>query len=230
MLRGLTTTSSLRGPGRDEWSGASPGQEIGVEYFIYCRDKPGTEELREQFGEAHWSFMDQYAGAMIARGPTLTADRTKATGSMHIVELPDAGAARAFAFSEPYYRAGVFGEVLLRRWRNSLGRTMWDFRGDPAINRRYLVIGHGRPGVGSTRDALVERQRRHLNEDAHHKHFIVRGPLLSDDGRDWVGSAMLVEFPDRAAVETMLARAPFVEAGLYTNVEILDWQFGGRSS
>src|SRR4051812_36260126 len=101
-----------------------------MEYFVYGRDKPGTEALRERTTEAHWSFMDAYAGAMIARGPTLTDDGNTVTGSMHIVDLPDAEAARVFAFEEPYCRAGVFGEVLVRRWRNGLGATMWDFDGD----------------------------------------------------------------------------------------------------
>ena len=34
--------------------------------------------------------MDGFADAMIARGPTLTPDRKTATGSLHIVDLPDA--------------------------------------------------------------------------------------------------------------------------------------------
>ena len=48
---------------------------------------------------------------------------------MHIVDLPYPAAARAFAFYEPNYQAGVYRHVLLRRWRNLLGRTMWDFPG-----------------------------------------------------------------------------------------------------
>ena len=73
-----------------------------LEYFFYCRDRQGTDPLLEEFAEAHWSFMDAYAEVMIARGPTLTADRTTHTGSMHIVDLPDADGAQVFAFKEPY--------------------------------------------------------------------------------------------------------------------------------
>jgi hypothetical protein len=58
--------------------------------------------------------------------------------------------------------------------------------------------------------------------------MIARGPLLSDDGREWVGDATLVELRDRAAVEAMLASTPFVRAGLYAHVEVHDWEFGGR--
>jgi hypothetical protein len=199
-----------------------------VEYFVYCRDKPGSQALREELAEDHWSFMDGYAEAMIARGPTLTGDRRAATGSMHMVDLPGAEAARVFAFEEPYYRAGVYGEVLVRRWRNALGGTMWDFEGDPSVERRFLVIGHGRPGVDAARQALLPEHRRYFVDRGYQRRFIERGPLLSDDGMAWVGSAMLVELPDRAAVEAMLADEPYVRAGLYANLEVHDWQFGGR--
>ena len=199
-----------------------------MEYFFYCRGLPGTEALLEELAEAHWSFMDRYAEAMIARGPTLTPDRTTWTGSMHIVDLPDVEAARVFAFQEPFYRAGVYGEVLVRRWRNVLGRTMWDHRAALADDPRFLVIGHGRPGVEAARQALEAAQRRWFGEPGHLDGVILRGPLLTDDGAGWVGSALLLQLRDRAAVEALLAGAPYVQAGLYSSVEIHDWEFGGR--
>jgi hypothetical protein len=52
-------------------------------------------------------------------------------------------AARAFAFDEPNYQAGVYRDVLLRRWRNLLGRTMWDFPGGRDGGRRFLVLALG---------------------------------------------------------------------------------------
>jgi uncharacterized protein len=199
-----------------------------MEYFFYCRAKPGSEALWEQVTEAHWSFMDGYADAMIARGPTLTADRAAATGSMHIVDLPDAAAARVFAFEEPCYLAGVYSDVMVRRWRNVLGRTMWEFEGDELANRRFLVIGHGSPGTNAVGSAPRAAQRRYFGDGGYLEHLIARGPLLSDDGREWVGDATLVELRDRAEVEAMLASAPFVRAGLYAHVEVHDWEFGGR--
>jgi len=33
--------------------------------------------------------------------------------------------------------------VLLRRWHNTLGRTMWDFPGGRTGGSRYLVLGLG---------------------------------------------------------------------------------------
>jgi uncharacterized protein YciI len=148
-----------------------------VEFFIYCRDRPGSAERRWELVEQHWSFMDRYAESMIARGPTLTADRTAATGSLHIVDLPDLEAARVFAFDEPNYRAGIYADVLIRRFRNTTGRTMWEFAGT-AEDSRFLVIGQGPPASEG---------------------LIVAGPLLSDDGAEQLGTAALVESPDPTA-------------------------------
>ena len=178
-------------------------------YFFYCRDKEGTGDLRKQIVEAHWTFMDGYAGGMIARGPTLKDDGKTPTGSMHIVELPDNEAAQVFAYDEPNYKAGVYSDVIVRRWRNALGRTMWEFEGDPDNNQRFLVIGHGKPGMTETRDGLLEDHRRYFVEKGYLDHFIERGPLYNDDESEWVGSAMLIELPDRAAVEAMLADEPY---------------------
>ena len=199
-----------------------------MEFFVYCRDRAGSAALREELTEAHWSFMDGYADAMIARGPTLSLDGDTATGSMHIVDLRNAEAVRAFVFEEPNYRSGVYEDVLVRRWRNALGRTMWDFEGDPVANRRFLIIGHGAPGVGEPPRALSDERHRSFMDRGYTDRFIARGPLLSDDGVSWVGSAMLIELRDRPEVDAMLAGDPFVLAGLYEDVEIHDWEFGGR--
>ena len=114
---------------------------VSVEFFFYHRDRPGSVTLREELLEEHWSYMDRYQAQMIARGPTLADDGDTPTGSVHIVDVPDSDAARAFAFDEPGYQAGVYRDVLLRRWHNALGRTMWDFPGGRAGGNRYLVLG-----------------------------------------------------------------------------------------
>jgi uncharacterized protein len=203
-----------------------------MEYFVYCRDRPGTLELREALGEEHWSFMDGYADAMIARGPTFAEDGATPTGSLHIVDLPDADAAQAFAHDEPYYRAGVFGDVMIRRFHNSLGRTMWEHGGDhDAVHHdavHFLVIGHAGADVAAVGDDLYAARRAYLAERGRVDRVIVCGPLLSDDGSRWAGTAATLALESRAAVEELLAGDPLVSAGLYEQVEIHPWTFGGR--
>jgi uncharacterized protein len=203
-------------------------RERTVEYFVYCRARQGVGALWAELTEAHWTYMDGYADRMIARGPTLTDDGTAATGSMHIVDLPDVEAAQAFAFDEPCYRASGYGDVMIRRWRNVLGRTMWEFRGDPDRNPRYLVIGHGLPGSHARAEDLRDEHDQYFADRGYLEHLIEWGPLLSDDGAEWIGSAMLAEMPDRAALDTMLANDPFVLAHLYARLEVHRWESGGR--
>jgi uncharacterized protein len=196
-----------------------------MDYFFYCGAKPDMDALADERTEAHWSFMDQYAATMVARGPTLSDDGSQWTGSMHIVGLPDATAAQVFAFEEPYHRAGVFGDVFMRRWRNELGRTMWQFQGDPDHHQRFLIIGHGKPDEAEQRGSLPLRRR--FLED-HRDQVIVSGLLLSEDDGAWVGGIMLAEAPDRATIEALVQSDPFAQAGLYESVEIHRWSFGGR--
>ena len=146
-----------------------------MEFFCYHRDRPGSVDLRDALLEEHWSYMDRYSTEMIARGPTLAGDGDTPTGSVHIVDLPDPAAARAFAFDEPNYQAGVYRDVLLRRWRNALGRTMWDFPAGRTGGNRYLVLGLG---AGQAADLAVPPDRDEL---------IAYGPLLSDERRFLAG-------------------------------------------
>ncbi|MCO1575771.1 YciI family protein [Crossiella sp. SN42] len=179
-----------------------------MEFFCYHRDRPGSLALRQELLEQHLSYMDRYAAEMIARGPTMLDGIP--TGSVHVLDLPDPAAARAFAFDEPGYQAGAYRDVLLRRWRNALGRTMWDFPGGRTGGNRYLVLGLG---AGEPVDLAVPADREQL---------IAYGPLLADDGDRWLGTAALVRAEDPAAARAVLS----VER--YADVEVHNWQFGGR--
>ncbi|MFJ8110103.1 YciI family protein [Streptomyces sp. NPDC096132] len=181
-----------------------------MEFFCYHRDRVGSEALRGELLEAHWGYMDRYTAEMIARGPTFADGGEAPTGSVHIVDLPDSAAARAFAFDEPNYQAGVYRDVLLRRWRNLLGRTMWEFPGSRSGGRRYLVLGLG---SGPAADLEVPDDRDGL---------IAYGPLLSDDGALWVGTAALVRADGPDAARAVLT------ADRYAGIEVHEWEFGGR--
>ena len=183
-----------------------------MEFFCYHRDRPGSAALRDELLERHWSYMDRYQNKMIARGPTLADDGDTPTGSVHILGLPGPAAARAFAFDEPNYQAGVYRDVLLRRWRNLLGRTMWDFPGGPDGGNRYLVLGLG---AGQAADLSVPPGQDEM---------IAYGPLLSDNGATWLGTAALVRAPHPGAARALLA------PDRYADIEVHAWQFGGRPS
>ena len=198
-----------------------------MEFFVYCRDKPDAMATRKALVEPHWAFMDGYAQGMIARGPTLTED-DRITGSMHIVDVPDAAAARVFAHDEPFAKAGVYSDIVVRRWRNVLARTMWQFNGT-SPESRFMVLGHGKPGATPTAEQSAA-QHAFFAQETPDCRIILRGPLLDDDGKGWRGSVLFVEAGSRAAVERLAQSMPLARAGLYREIEIHRWHFGGRDN
>lgn len=187
-----------------------------MDFFVYSRDGADSGPLRDDLDllEAHWSYMDGLAGSMIARGPTLAADRETATGSLHVLGLPSVDAACDFVDREPNNRAGVYAEHLVWRFENLLGRTMWEFQG-PEDEPRFLVVARSvSPPVSL--DGLSAELRERL---------IVYGALTTLDGKQ-AGVALAVQAPDRQAVDRLLAES---RLGLGTAaIEIQDWEFGGR--
>jgi hypothetical protein len=159
--------------------------------------------------------MDRFAGGMVARGPTLGPDRATWTGSLHIVDLPSAEAAHEFVEHEPYNRAGLFEHHLIRRFKNLLGRTMWEFA-RPPDDPRFLVIAqasaeHALPDVTSLG----------------HERLIVYGELATPEDAIPVGLALALQAPTRQAVEALLNGCQIGRAEHF-DVQILDWEFGGR--
>ena len=175
-------------------------------HFVYGMDRPGSGPLRMELLEKHWAYMDGYAKQLTARGPTLNEDRTEATGSIHIVELPDLAAARAFAFDEPNFQGGVYDPVLLLRYEDTLGGTMWQHAS--GAGEGFLLIGHATPGT------LPPAAPAPVNGT------LARGELFSHEDGGWLGTAVLVEAAHVDAADVL--------PGGYDEVEIHPWQMGGR--
>jgi uncharacterized protein len=192
----------------------------GIDFLVYSRAAGGDPD--QSLTEEHWSYMDRFADRMTARGPTLAGDRETWTGSLHIVDLPGADAAREFVEREPYNRAGLFKRHVIRRFENLLGRTMWDFPGDSA-DSRFLVFAHPRtanddrsspvPRAGFT---ALERER-----------LIIHGELSTPDEAAPTGVMLALQAPTAEAVAAVLKDGPLRLEEPF-EVEIHDWEFGGR--
>lgn len=198
-----------------------------MQFFCYGRDRPGAGDARRALLKAHWAFMHRYADAMIARGPTMSADGKTVTGSMHMVDLPDIAAAEVFVRDDPLARGGVFEDVMVRRYRNVLGRTMWQFDGD-AGNRRFLFIGEAQHGASAPGRALLDAQQAYLAAVENAPSVIAHGPLFGADGETWLGTAMLLETADTSAANVLVGGEP--AARLYARATLLPWRFGGEEN
>lgn len=188
-----------------------------MDFFCYHRDRADSLALRMELLEAHWSYMDRFAQEMIARGPTIEGDDGDPTGSVHILTLPDPAAARTFAFEEPGYQAGVYRDVMIRRWRNDVGGTMWDFPGGAPDGDGYLVLGLG----GTPRPAADAPELPDVAA------LIAFGPLLSDDGERRLGTVALLRASSPDEARAVLGEG--VDGDGYAEIEVHQWRFGGRS-
>jgi uncharacterized protein YciI len=195
-----------------------------TEFFVYSRAAPSAADIEDDpaLDEEHWSYMDRFADGMIARGPTLAADRATWTGSVHIVELPSAEAVHQFVEDEPYNRAGLFEQHLIRRFNNLLGRTMWEFPGEPD-DPRFLVIAHAPAEAGEHAPAVPLTDLTALAPER----LIVHGELLTPDEGRPVGVALALQAPSRQAVDALLTGGQ-ARLDEHFDVQIHDWEFGGR--
>lgn len=192
-----------------------------MDFFCYHRDRADSLALRMELLEDHWSYMDRFAQEMIARGPTIVGEDGVPTGSIHILTLPDVTAARTFAFEEPGYQAGVYRDVMLRRWRNDLRRTMWEFPGGAPDGDGYLVLGLG--AARPVREVPGEPGESAVPAVPDAERLIAVGPLLSDDGETWLGTLALLRASSPDEAREVLSGDDYAE------VEVHQWRFGGRS-
>jgi hypothetical protein len=198
----------------------------GMDFFVYSRDAPGAGALRDDEGllEEHWSYMDGFAESMIARGPTLGADRDTATGSLHVLGLPSVDAAHEFVAREPNNRAGVYAEHSIWRFENLLGHTMWEFSG-AADEPRFLIIARSHQGQkGQTSGTPVPKES--LSAELRER-LILYGALITLDDAEPVGVALAVHAPDREAVDALLEEEQ-LGLDVLAEIEIHEWEFGGR--
>ena len=186
---------------------------------MYSRDAADTTKLRDdqELVEEHWSYMDRFSESMIARGPTLDADRETATGSLHVLALPTVDAAREFVALEPNNRAGVYGEHLVWRFENLLGRSMWEFSGQ-AAERRFLIIARSHLSRRVSAETLPAELLERL---------ILYGALSTLDGAAPAGIALALQAPDREAVDALMDDER-TGLGEYAEAEVHNWEFGGR--
>ena len=54
--------------------------------------------------------------------------------------------------------------------------------------------------------------------------LVLAGPLLTDDHQTPIGSLLILDFDDRAALDAFLAIEPYVVAGLFERVDILPFR------
>ena len=83
----------------------------------------------------------------------------------------------------------------------------------------YFIHAVDKPGALEVRKANREAHLAYV-KDNYNDAMIAAGPTLSDDGEGMTGSVILIDLPDRAAVDAFCANDPYTKAGLFASVTI----------
>jgi uncharacterized protein YciI len=220
-----STAGYLPGDPRHGLSGESLKQYYRTkpaQWAIYCWDRPGAAEARRVLLPEQQRYVKSFAERVIGYGHFVSDDGREALGTSFFMQLDDRAAADAFLADEPLNKAGLYARVEVHRWSNSFQKRAADYARKGL--QQFLCTG---PKTGTP-----EFFRRHLHAHesyfaAYGDSFIFRGPIRSADGADNIGTALLLELPDRAAAEAFWNNEPFARNGGYRrDARIVRWVFG----
>jgi uncharacterized protein len=207
----------LQGEALKEYYRTKPAQ-----WAIYCWDKPATEQRRRLLIAEQRRYVDSFDERVIGYGHFVSDDGSDTLGTTFFMQLDDRTAAERFVANEPMNGAGVYQQVDIHRWSNSFQKRAADYARKGL--QQFLCTG---PKTGTPE---FFREHLHAHESyfaSYGESFIFRGPIRSADGADNIGTALLIELPNRAAADRFWNEEPFARNGGYQrDARITRWVFG----
>lgn len=192
-------------------------------WYVCARLGPDGGPKRLAATEPHLAYLRARRDLIRFAGPLLADDGVTATGSLTLIDLPDRAAAEAFIAAEPYNKNGAFNRLEIRRWSPSMQIRQLDYPRRDGW-QQFAITAIDRPDGPARRNAV---------NDAHHKfqttvmdRYVARGPLLADDGTAIIGSFMIMEFPDRSALDAFWAAEPLNYGGVFARITVERWRYG----
>ncbi len=194
-----------------------------AEWAIYCWDKVETLEARGTFLQQQRLYMAELGERVIGYGHAISDDSLHTLGTTFFVQLDDRAAVDRFLAEEPLNREGVYDAIEVHRWSNSFQKRQADYQRKGL--QQFLCTGSK---IDDTATLLANHRNDHEKYfDSYADSFIFRGPLRSADGIENIGTALLLELPNRAAAEDFWNNEPFVRNNGYKeDSQIYRWVFG----
>lgn len=196
-------------------------------FHVQMINDPAAAGRRSNSLPAHWDYLNKFAAHIIVRGPVVDDDNDRnGLGSIFFVEFPDWNAVRAFIDNEPHNNNGIYKEIHVNRWDNALSRSQGNYpAAEGQIN--WYIRGYGVRGNRERHQALLDAQREYFAPFDRDR-VIVRGAILDEQGKEWLGSASVVALPSRRDAEALIAEEPLFKNGCYERVLVQRHKFGGK--
>ena len=193
-----------------------------TQWAIYCWDKPGMEAARRTLVAEQNSYVKNFGERVIGYGHFISDDGRDTLGTSFFMQLDDRAALDKFVADEPMNKAGVYQRVEIHRWSNSFQKRAADYARKGL--QQFLCTG---PKTGTPEFFREHLHAHELYFASYGDSFIFRGPIRSADGADNIGTALLIELPNRAAADRFWNEEPFARNGGYQrDVRITRWVFG----
>src|SRR3954470_20382410 len=193
-----------------------------AQWAIYCWDQPGMADTRRAFLAEQRAYVKSFGERVIGYGHFLSDDGRDTLGTSFFMQLDDRAAAEKFVADEPMNKAGIYQRVEINRWSNSFGKRAADYRRKGT--QKFPGTG---PKTGANEFFPKRLHARESYFASYGDSFIFRGPIRSADGADNIGTALLLELPDRAAADKFWHEEPFAKNGGYQrDARITRWVFG----
>lgn len=194
-----------------------------AEWAIYCWNKKGVSDDRDQFLGDQKNYVSGFGERVIGYGHFVSDDGSETLGTSFFMQLDDWPAAEEFMANEPMNKAGIYDRVDINRWSNSFQKRQADYQRKG--QQQFLCTGSKISDTGKLFAAHLTDHEKYFAR--YGENFIFRGPIRSDDGADNIGTALLLELPDRAAADDFWNNEPFAAHGGYKDdSRICRWVFG----
>ena len=194
-----------------------------MHFAILIYDEPDSAALRDQYRQTHLDYLKEFDAQTLFAGPFTTDDESADLGSLRLIAFPDRATAARHVAEEPYVIGGVQKRWYIHRW---LPRSPYSWRDCPRTTGHIQAMCHGldRPGAGALRQKFREAHEAYLTQ--HAGMAMARGPLVTDDGEEPVGSVLLLDVPDMDTARAFMEQEPFYSNGVYKDINFHRWRFG----
>ncbi len=193
-----------------------------AQWVITAWYRPGSAVLRSGTLPEQKRYVAGFGDRVIGYGHIVSDDGAETLATTFFMQLDDRAAADAFIAGEPLNRADAVERVTVQRWSNSCLKRQADYRRKGL--QQFFCTGSKITDTGPLFAAHLTDHEKYFKryEDS----FIFRGPILSADGVDNIGTALLLELPDRTAAEKFWNNEPFAAHGGYRDdSRIYRWVF-----
>ncbi len=185
--------------------------------------------LPKTLRDDHAHFLGRWREALVTFGPICrgpTSSGGAPAGYLYQTDLPGnvPDAVARFIAEDPLAVNGVVEEDEISDWHCALATRQPTAPPRPGL-QGFFFNGIGKPDITEFRNTIVPAHRAHLQRKDT-SNCLARGYLTDAGGKTWLGSAMVYEFENRAALVEFFKDEPYCTNGIYARIDIYDWQRG----